>query len=489
MVGGRVAGRWSRARTASFGVAAVVAACTTDHSILARRDRPGAGGAAGAGAGGGGAGATSPDAGGATGDSGLDSAADAPADAPPADGPADAGGDGPDLLTVLNGVPDADRVAVCFVRVTGGVGAPVGWPLVIDYASTRAYSSVEGLDFAADDLRLVVFRGDLTLLGGRDCAASLARVEALTGAEIALEGTAADAGPEGSTDPPDAADAADGETAAEPAPDAPAEGGSDAASEAGLDAADAADASGDAADASGDAAGTDASSDAAGEDGGPDAPPDAAEDAPAADAPPEGASDGPGDPPIRALPLPVLPAGTVAGGRHVLVVITGCFPGAEHSGGVELSVCGDAYTPLTPTLGAIAVRLARRAPGAGAGLQVLHATRGSVVEHDFRVQPPADAGGEVVTLATAVGYGVLAPREPTGARSAAEHGWPLGTVEVLQSNSGAPSLAVAWSEIQAGSGGVGLVDGANRALVLVGPRPSLAPGGWWQAPRLVLVQP
>jgi hypothetical protein len=152
-------------------------ACVTDHSALAKRDPPGAGGTAG---GGGADGAAGGSAAGGTGGGQLEAGTDADAEPP-----------GQSELTVLHGVVDAETIAFCFARMTEGGVELVGDPIPksgLTHGRALALSDIAGIDLALDDVQPFVVAGDAALLGSGDCAALVAQ------ASVVVDAGAADAG-------------------------------------------------------------------------------------------------------------------------------------------------------------------------------------------------------------------------------------------------------------------------------------------------------
>jgi hypothetical protein len=184
---------------------------------------------------------------------------------------------GESLLTIVNGVVDAPRVALCLAQVdSDGNLTPLGSPLTdapFEYGQSLVVREVEGVDFETDGLEPLVIAGELDLIAGLDCAAAIERArseEALSDGTESGQGGAAGDG-------------------------------------AGLSVPSAAD--------SGGSAGESGSS--SGNEGGS-----------------AGASAGP--PPLRSAlrvrGLPVIPAGSLNAGRSMVFVANGCMGGATYTG-------------------------------------------------------------------------------------------------------------------------------------------------------------
>lgn len=137
------------------------AACTTNHDAFAKKP----GGAGGGGSGGGGFG------GGGFGNapSGAQGGMlENPDNEPPGD----------DVLTIVNGVVDAESVQLCFARSRdGGVPEPFGLPLPereLGYAQSIELENIEGAALTKDYLEPWVLAGNLSLIEGLVCEQAIA---------------------------------------------------------------------------------------------------------------------------------------------------------------------------------------------------------------------------------------------------------------------------------------------------------------------------
>lgn len=407
-----------------------VVACTTDSSGLKARDRSSTGGSPSSGGNAGSAGLAG--SGGAAGGAGVGGSAGSLAGANA--GGAAAGGTGPiepigdDVLRVVHGLIDSTRIAVCFRQEIGGELVLVGDPLTLDYGEAIGVPS-STLDTSVD-VRPVVIAGDLAEIVGLDCelAVELAQLRE------------AEAGP-----------------------------GVDAGVEAGVDAGDPSEAGAGDADSGADAA-LDANSDA-------DSGFDAASDAGA----PEPTT-------LRARELPLLPQGTLTGGRSTLLVVAGCVGGPAFTDPLERSVCGSAYAPDAPTLGVVLVGLSRLVAPETVALQFLNASV-AAGPRDLKSVPLDGGTGKSIGIASSVGYGEVAPYPPKFNLSVAEYGVPLATSEVHISGPGSatPSLTAPWELILSRAGLVELSDGRGYTLLLLGPNPAFPQANWWNGPRVVIL--
>src|SRR6188768_3723694 len=89
---------------------------------------------------------------------------------------------GESVLTIVNGVVDAPRVALCLAKVDAeGNVTPLGSPLTgepLEYGQSLVLRQVEGVDFATDGLEPIVIAGDLALIADLDCEAAIDRARA-----------------------------------------------------------------------------------------------------------------------------------------------------------------------------------------------------------------------------------------------------------------------------------------------------------------------
>lgn len=84
---------------------------------------------------------------------------------------------GDNVLTIVNGVVDADGVALCFARVNadGQTSELTSDPLpVLPYAHSTVLTTIDGLSFVDDSIQPWVIAGDLTLIEKLDCAGAVA---------------------------------------------------------------------------------------------------------------------------------------------------------------------------------------------------------------------------------------------------------------------------------------------------------------------------
>ena len=113
---------------------------------------------------------------------------------------------GESVLTIVNGVVDAPRVALCLAKVDAeGNVTPFGSPLTdepLEYGQSLVLREVEGVDFETDGLEPFVIAGELSLIAGLDCDAAIKRArseEALSDGESDQPGQGGAAGDGGAS--------------------------------------------------------------------------------------------------------------------------------------------------------------------------------------------------------------------------------------------------------------------------------------------------
>src|SRR6478752_2090362 len=138
-------------------------ACVTNHDALSKKPA----GRGGSDAGGYSAGGAPSHHGGSGGE--VDSGGGHADDEPP----------GESVLTIVNGVVDAPRVALCLAKVDAdGNVTPLGSPLTdapLEYGQSWVLRAVDGVDFASEGLEPIVIAGELDLIAGLDCEAAIER--------------------------------------------------------------------------------------------------------------------------------------------------------------------------------------------------------------------------------------------------------------------------------------------------------------------------
>ncbi|HKO49357.1 MAG TPA: hypothetical protein VJV79_16605 [Polyangiaceae bacterium] len=331
-------------------------------------------------------------------------------------GHADDEAPGESVLTIVNGVVDAPRVALCLAKVDadGNVSA-LGSPLTdapLEYGQSLVLREIEDLDFATDGLQPFVIAGELDLIAGLDCQTAIDRarlVEAQSegaGNDLGAGGTAGD----GSGGPSNAAGSGGsaGESGA---------GGSETGGSAG------------------------------------------SSSEPAVRSP------------LRVRGLPAISAGTLNAGYSLVFVANGCLGGATYSGKDAEQYCGAGYTPRQPTASAILVRLSRQGGDSEqVALQVVHASLANEqVEVRARPQlPPTDYGVAI----TSVRMGQVAPRPPSTQNSLVQLGVTRKYVLAVEAQ-GNRLFTQSWVSVLSQGGLSELSGGHGYALVFNGPRGDL----------------
>jgi hypothetical protein len=190
-------------------------------------------------------------------------------------------------------------------------------------------------------------------------------------------------------------------------------------------------------------------------------------------------------PTLRARPLAALPAGTVNIGRSILLVLSGCMGGAAYTDRVETAACGAAYTPETPTLEPVIVKLSRAVGFDKVGLQGVHASppTGSL---DLRAS--GDGGAVALVFASSVSFGSIEPRPADTRFTPAELGvenfnFGLQAVDA----SGGVIYQEAWSDILATSNLATPTAARTYTAIFLGPDPLLIKEGWWNKSAFALV--
>ena len=190
-------------------------------------------------------------------------------------------------------------------------------------------------------------------------------------------------------------------------------------------------------------------------------------------------------PTLRARPLAALPAGTVNIGRSILMVLTGCMGGAAYADHIDTAVCGKDYTPETPTLQPIVVKLSRAVSYDKVGLQAVHA---SPATSSLDIRASGDSGTVSLVFATDVTFGAIEPLPAALRFTPAELGvdqFNFGLQAVDEG--GSVAYQEAWSDILKVSAVPTPVAGRTYTAVFLGPAPLLIKEGWWNTCAFSLV--
>jgi hypothetical protein len=191
-------------------------------------------------------------------------------------------------------------------------------------------------------------------------------------------------------------------------------------------------------------------------------------------------------PTLRARPLAALPAGTVNVGRSILLVLTGCMGGAAFTDRVQTAACGASYTPQTPTLEPVIVKLSRFVGFDKVGLQGVQASRPTGA---LDLRASGDSGAVSLVFASSVSFGSIEPRPADTRFTAAELGvesFNFG-LQAVESLTGAVVHQEAWSDILAASDLATPVAARTYTAIFLGPDPLLLKEGWWNKSAFALV--
>jgi hypothetical protein len=191
------------------------------------------------------------------------------------------------------------------------------------------------------------------------------------------------------------------------------------------------------------------------------------------------------EPTLRARPLGAIPPGTVNIGRSILMVLTGCIGGAAYRDRIETSVCGDAYTPSTPTLQPVVVKLSREIGFDKVGLQAVPAAQ--AVKGTIDVRATGDGGLVSLTFASSVAFGGIEPRPADVRFSPAELGVARSNFGLQAVDNSGVIFEESWADIRQASGIEEILPVRTYTAVLLGPDPLLLKKGWWNPAAFALV--
>lgn len=194
-------------------------------------------------------------------------------------------------------------------------------------------------------------------------------------------------------------------------------------------------------------------------------------------------------PGVEVLSLGVVPEGTFAAPRSLLLAVAGCFGGEGHeTGGVE-SICGFGYTPETPTPSVVFAPLSRFPLESAIGLQGVNAVS-SRHTLDVFVRPSFDGVPEK-TIATSVAHGAAAPFPPNFSLTASELGSPVSSIVRFA----VPGVMNSTVEVSIGdaseNGGIdsaAFANGNNVVFIAVGPAPGTQSGAWWNDFTVIAIE-
>ncbi len=196
-----------------------------------------------------------------------------------------------------------------------------------------------------------------------------------------------------------------------------------------------------------------------------------------------------GAPPIVAAPLGVISQAVLASQRSLLLVPIGCMGGPAEDGGVNMSACGTAYSPSTPTTGVVFLAMSRITDPAHVALQVVSASV-TFPTMDFRLLPNMSGAMERMVVPS-LSAGAIGPYPPFTGLALADLG-SLSGVQLHTFSNGAtmPTSTVMLSDVLATSpvSASGVTNGAGLVLVAVGSAPGVAAGSFWHKLTYALIQ-
>jgi hypothetical protein len=188
---------------------------------------------------------------------------------------------------------------------------------------------------------------------------------------------------------------------------------------------------------------------------------------------------------LRARPVAALPPGTVAIGRSILLVLTGCSGGVAYTDKVETAACGAAYTPTTPTLEPVIVKLSRVVGFGTVGLQAVHASQAT---GSLDVRASGDKGAVSLVFASSVRFGSIEPRPADVRFTPSELGvenfnYGLQAIDTK----GGVAYQEAWTDVLNAAGVPAILAGRGYTAIFVGPDPLLLKEGWWNPSAFTVV--
>lgn len=331
---------------------------------------------------------------------------------------------GDSVLTIVNGIVDAPRVALCLAKFgSDGTVTPFGSPLTeepLEYGQSSVLREVNDIDVDTDGLQLFAIAGELERIAGLDCDEAISRARSVESLNDAA--------------------------------------GSDATGESGQGG------------AGGDSSGLPSSSGGSAGEGGS-----------------AGASPGPRPvrAPLRVRGLPAISAGTLNAGRSLVFVANGCMGGTAYGGKSAEEYCGAGYTPREPTVSAVLVSLSRQVSTDHVALQVVHASLANS-QVDLRARPPFPSKSMGVAIAS-VQAGQVGPR-PASIQNALFDLGSARKYQVSIESEGNVLYEQGWSTVLSQGSLEELENGKGYALVFNGPRADLtAVPDTWNAPSLTAV--
>jgi len=159
--------------------------------------------------------------------------------------------------------------------------------------------------------------------------------------------------------------------------------------------------------------------------------------------------------------------------------------GAAYADTVDTAACGEAYTPSTPTLRPVVVKLSRELGFDKVGLQAVQASLGVLGTVDVRAS--GDDGTVSLTFASGVGFGGIEPRPADVRFGPTELGIARSDFGLQAADDSGVLFQEAWADIRAASGLSEIVPLRTYTAILLGPNPLLLKQGWWNPSAFTLV--
>lgn len=194
------------------------------------------------------------------------------------------------------------------------------------------------------------------------------------------------------------------------------------------------------------------------------------------DSPPEG---------VARVALEVIPAGSLARGRSVLMVASGCVAGPVDDPNAT-AVCGPDFTPSKGNASLLIASMERTSPPGALGFQVFAGSRATAamgLVHTTAFPSMSNL------LASNLSPGKIAPRPPSTVLSVANLGTsPEENLLQVHGDNMLVASAVSLLTDALARGGLSLdalQDGKNYTVVVAGPSPALE--GSWYKPMVITV--
>lgn len=190
-------------------------------------------------------------------------------------------------------------------------------------------------------------------------------------------------------------------------------------------------------------------------------------------------------PRVRGVGLPAVPPGALAPERSYLLAVGGCLGGPGITDPSEKSVCGELYSPTTPTIAPYLVAMSRSVTAGHVSLQFLNGTP-AMRKADLRLVPEA---GSAHTVAIGVPTGAIrpVPSDSTQTESLLDVTNPSSKVQIFAPGESEAAHDAPFPQTLAASGVATLSNDAAYTLVLIGPYPGFGKASFWNDPVVTVV--